>query len=96
MKRAWQRLSQENMHNHLGIKQYLNQSTLLRANENRDSTIFADLGNYMIQEIRSLYADFLIPDVHIKHEVFALDSTTVSHSLKLFSWAPVKYSRGAI
>src|SRR5690606_23861132 len=29
-------------------------------------------------------------------EVFALDSTTISLSLKLFSWAPGKYSRGAV
>jgi len=81
---------------HLGIKQYVNQSTLSRANENRDSRIFADFGNYLIQEVRPLYADFSIPDVDIKNEVFALDSTTVSLSLKLFSWAPGKYSRGAI
>jgi signal peptidase I len=81
---------------HLGIKQYVNQSTLSRANENRDSRIFADFGNYLIQEVRPLYADSSIPDVHIKNEVFALDSTTVSLSLKLFSWAPGKYSRGAI
>jgi len=81
---------------HLGIKQYVNQSTLSRANENRDSRIFADFGNYLIQEVRALYADSSIPDVHIKNEVFALDSTTVSLSLKLFSWAQGKYSRGAI
>jgi len=34
--------------------------------------------------------------VDIRNEVFALDSTTVSLSLTLFSWAPGKYSRGAI
>jgi transposase len=28
--------------------------------------------------------------------VFALDSTTISLSLKLFTWAPGKYSRGAV
>ena len=81
---------------HLGMKQYVNQSTLSRANENRDSRIFAEFGNYLIQEVRPLYADSTIPDVDIKNEVFALDSSTVSLSLKLFSWAPGKYSRGAI
>lgn len=81
---------------HLGIKQYVNQSTFSRANENRDSRIFADFGNYLIQEVRPLYADSSISDVDIKNEVFALDSTTVSLSLKLFSWAPGKYSKGAI
>lgn len=74
----------------------MNQSTLSRANENRDSRIFADFGNYLIQEVRQLYSDSSIPDVDIKSEVFALDSTTVSLSLKLFSWASGKYSRGAI
>jgi hypothetical protein len=35
-------------------------------------------------------------NVDIDNEVFALDSTTISLSLKLFSWAPGKYSRGAV
>lgn len=81
---------------HLGIKQYVNQSTLSRANERRDFRIFADFGNYLIQEVRPLYAKEPIPNVDIDHEVFALDSTTISLSLKLFSWAPGKYSRGAV
>ncbi len=81
---------------HLGIKQYVNQSSLSRANDRRDSRIFADFGNYLIQQVRPLYADSTIPNVEVDNEVFALDSTTVSLSLKLFSWAPGKYSRGAI
>lgn len=43
-----------------------------------------------------MYASEPIPDVDIDNEVFALDSTTISLSLKLFSWAPGKYSRGAV
>ncbi len=81
---------------HLGINQFVNQSTLSRANENRDPRIFIEFGNYLIQEVRPLYANASIPNVDIRNEVFALDSTTVSLSLKLFSWAPGKYSRGAI
>ena len=81
---------------HLGIKQNVNQSTLSRANEKRDWRIFAEFGEYLIQFVRSLYADNSIPDVDIDNEVFALDSTTISLSIKLFSWAPGKYSRGAI
>ena len=81
---------------HLGIKQYVNQSTLSRANERRDFRIFADFGNYLIQQVRPLYANEPIPNVDIDNEVFALDSTTISLSLKLFSWAPGKYSRGAV
>lgn len=81
---------------HLGIKQYVNQSTLSRANERRDFRIFADFGNYLIQQVRPMYANEPIPNVDLDNEVFALDSTTISLSLKLFSWAAGKYSRGAV
>ncbi|MDO9511502.1 MAG: IS4 family transposase [Bacteroidales bacterium] len=81
---------------HLGIKQYVNQSTLSRANERRNFRIFEDFGNYLIQQVRPMYANEPIPDVDIDNEVFALDSTTISLSLKLFNWAPGKYSRGAV
>jgi hypothetical protein len=81
---------------HLGIKQSVNQSSLSRANERRDYRIFADFGNYLIQEVRPRYASEPIAGVNINNEVFALDSTTISLSVKLFSWAPGKYSRGAV
>jgi transposase len=69
---------------------------LSRANENRDCQIFADFGNYLIGKVRPMYANEPIANVDTSSEVFALDSTTVSLSLKLFGWAPGKYSRGAI
>jgi len=81
---------------HFGIKQNVNQSTLSRANEKRDWRIFADFGEYLIQQVRPLYANSPIPNIDIDNDVFALDSTTISLSIKLFSWAPGKYSRGAI
>ena len=81
---------------HLGIKQNVNQSSLSRANERRDWRIYADFGDYLIKLVRPLYADSPIPNVDIDNDVFALDSTTISLSIKLFSWAPGKYSRGAI
>jgi hypothetical protein len=81
---------------HLGIKQNVNQSTLSRANENRDWRIFADFGEYLIKIVRPMYSNSPIPNVDIDNDVFALDSTTVSLSLKLFAWAKGKYSRGAI
>lgn len=81
---------------HLGIKQNVNQSTLSRANEKRDWRIFADFGDYLINIVRPLYANTPIPNIDLENDVFALDSTTISLSLKLFSWAPGKYSRGAI
>jgi len=81
---------------HLGIKQNVNQSTLSRANERRDWRIFADFGEYLIKLVRPLYVNSPIPNVDIDNDVFALDSTTISLSIKLFSWAEGKYSRGAI
>lgn len=81
---------------HLGIRNHVNQSTLSRANESRDWRIYADFGQYLIDLVRPLYATNPVPNVNIHNEVFALDSTTISLSLKLFSWAPGKYSRGAI
>jgi len=81
---------------HLGIKQNVNQSTLSRANEKRDWRIFADFGDYLIQLVRPLYTETPIPNIEVDNEVFALDSTTISLSIKLFNWAPGKYSRGAV
>jgi hypothetical protein len=81
---------------HLGIKQNVNQSTLSRANERRDWRIYSDFGEYLIKLVRPLYADSPIANVDIDNDVFALDSTTISLSIKLFSWAQGKYSRGAI
>jgi hypothetical protein len=81
---------------HLGIKQQVNQSTLSRANERRDWRIFADFGEYLINKVRPLYSDSPVPNIDIDNDVFALDSTTISLSIKLFTWARGKYSRGAV
>jgi len=81
---------------HLGIKQYVNQSTLSRANERRDWRIFAEFGTYLINLVKPMYENQPIPNVDIDNDVFALDSTTISLSLKLFTWAEGKYSRGAV
>jgi len=81
---------------HLGVKQNVDHTTLSRANENRDWHIFADFGEYLIGLVRPLYADFPVPNVNINNEVFALDSTTISLSINLFTWAEGKYTRGAV
>jgi hypothetical protein len=81
---------------HLGIKQNVVHTTLSRANEQRNWQIFADFGDYLIRLIRPLYAQNSIPEVDIDNDIFALDSTTISLSIKLFTWAQGKYSRGAI
>ena len=81
---------------HLGIKQALNVSSLSRANEKRDWRIFADFGYYLIDKVRPHYMNNGIEKVDIDNDVFALDSTTISVSINLLSWALGKYSRGAI
>lgn len=81
---------------HLGIKQYVNVSTLSRANEKRDWRIFADFGLYLIKKVRNLYFDDKIDKINISNDIFALDSTTISVIINLLSWALGKYSRGAI
>lgn len=81
---------------HLGFSGHVNQSSLSRANERRDWRIFAEFGQYLVDLVRPMYADSLVPNVKLDNEVFALDSTTISLSLALFRWAPGKYSRGAV
>ncbi|MDR0931623.1 MAG: IS4 family transposase [Victivallales bacterium] len=81
---------------HMGIKKWVDSSVLSRANEKRNWKIFADFGNYLIRLVRPLYADCSIPNIDIDNEVFVLDSTTISVSINLFTWAEGKYSRGAV
>lgn len=81
---------------HLGIRQSVNQSTLSRANENRDWRIFADFGTYLINLVQPLYANEAVQGLEIDKDVFVLDSTTISVSIMLMNWARGKYSRGAV
>ena len=79
---------------HLGIKRYVDASVISRANERRDWHIFADFGNYLIRLVPPLYADFPVENANLENAIFALDSTTISVSINLCSWAEGKYSRG--
>jgi hypothetical protein len=81
---------------HLGIKKNVVHTTLSRANEQRAWQIFSDFGNYLIKLVRPLYADFPVPNLFLENEIFALDATTISVSINLFTWAHGKYSRGAV
>lgn len=81
---------------HLGIRQSVNQSTLSRANENRDWRIFADFGLYLINLVQPLFADNSFQDLEVDKNIFVLDSTTISVSIILMNWAQGKYSRGAV
>ena len=81
---------------HLGIKNYVSHTTLSRANEKRDWQIFSDFGNHLIELVRPLYKSSEVPNLSIDNELYALDSTTISCSINLLTWAEGKYSRGAV
>jgi hypothetical protein len=81
---------------HLGIRQSVNQSSLSRANENRDWRIYADFGLYLINLVQPLFADSSFEDFEIDNNIFVLDSTTISVSIILMEWAQGKYTRGAV
>lgn len=86
---------QKNLY-HLGIKQQVNQSSLSKANENRDYRIFQDFGYYLISQVRPLFTKEKVPLVDLENTIFALDSTSISVSINLAAWASGKYSRGAV
>jgi hypothetical protein len=81
---------------HLGIDHAVDFSSLSRANEKRDSRIFSDFGQSLIKLVSPLYSDDKIQDPDINNPIFALDSTTISVSIKLWKWARGKYSKGAV
>lgn len=81
---------------HLGFRRAVNHTSLSRANENRDYHIFEGLGMYLIGLVRPMYSDTKIPETTIDNIIYALDSTTISTSIKLATWALGKYSKGAV
>lgn len=82
---------------HLGIKCTVDASSLSRANESRDYRIYETLGAWLINKVRPMYSKESVPGVYLPGwEVFAIDSTTISCSIKLASWALGKYSKGGV
>jgi len=81
---------------HLGFRNTVTISSLSRANENRDYRIYEELGQYLIKHIRPLYANTPLSNVIAENVIYALDSTTISTSVKLALWALGKYSKGAV
>lgn len=81
----------------LGFRQTVNVSSLSRANRDRDYRIWEELGYVLIDIVRPLYKKEQISNVYLPGwEIFAVDSTTISCSIKLMSWALGKYERGAV
>lgn len=81
---------------HLGFRKAVNHASLSRANESRDYRIFEGLSLYLIDMLRSMYSNIQLSQITIDNEIYALDSTTISTSIKLATWALEKYSKGAV
>lgn len=81
---------------HLGFRKTVNSSSLSRANESRDYRIYEEFGYKLIESVRPLYEKETVPSVNLPNDILALDSTTISISIKLCSWALGKYSRGGV
>lgn len=80
---------------HLGIRGNVARSTLADANEMRDWRIYRDFANALIAEARQLYVedDF---GVDLDNTVYALDTTTIDLSLKVFPWAHFRSTKSAV
>jgi hypothetical protein len=80
---------------HLGIRGRVSRSTLADANENRDWRIYRDFANALIAEARKLYANDTFA-VDLDNTVYALDTTTIDLSLKVFPWAHFRTTKAAV
>jgi hypothetical protein len=80
---------------HMGIRSKVSRNTISNANMVRDWRIFADFGQELIAEARTLYTneDF---GVDLDETIYALDSTTIDLCLSLFPWAHFRKNKGAV
>ena len=87
--------AQESRLYHLGIRGHVARSNLADANEARDWRIYQDFANALIAEARRLYAGDAF-GVELENTVYALDTTTIDLSLKLFPWAHFRTAKAAV
>lgn len=80
---------------HLGIRGHVARSNLADANERRDWQIYRDFANALIVEARRLYAHDAF-GVDLENTVYALDTTTIDLSLKVFPWAHFQKTKAAV
>ncbi len=70
---------------HLGFRGRLSRTNLAYANQHRDWRLFADVAQVLMRRAARLYHD--VPqDPDLPNLAFALDSSLIGLSLKLFSW----------
>lgn len=80
---------------HMGIQGKISRMTLARANEKRDSRIYADFAQILIHEARTLYLDEPF-GVDLKETVYAMDASTIDLCLSLFPWAKFRKRKSGI
>lgn len=80
---------------HAGFRHPVKKSTLADANETRDWRIYADFAQQLIQQARRLYGDVDL-GLDLEGTLYALDSSIIDVSLRLFPWAPHERCRAAV
>ena len=80
---------------HLGIRGHVARSNIGDANEKRDWRIYRDFASTLIVEARQLYAGDAF-GVDLENTVYALDTTTIDLSLKVFPWAHFRRAKAAV
>ena len=80
---------------HFGIRGHVARSNLGDANEKRDWRIYRDFADALIVEARRLYAGDAFR-VDLENTVYALDTTTIDLSLKVFPWAHFRKAKAAV
>jgi hypothetical protein len=80
---------------HFGIRGHVARSNLADANEKRDWRIYRDFANALIAQARRLYAGDAF-GADLDNTVYALDTTTIDLSLKVFPWAHFRTAKAAV
>ncbi len=81
---------------HMGIRATgVARSTLSRANERRDWSIYADFAQVLIGIARPLYADEDL-GLDLDNTVYALDASTIDLCLSVFPWALFRSTKSAV
>jgi hypothetical protein len=80
---------------HLGIRHRLSRATLADAAQRRDCQLFEALGQRLITTALALHKDDALP-LGLKEPLYAMDSTTISLCLNLFTWAYFRSTKAAV
>jgi hypothetical protein len=81
---------------HLGFKNAIKKTTLRDANETRNYLIYEEFTYTLMRQAKELYINDKDFEVELNNMVYAIDSTTVSLCLSLFSWAKFRKNKGGI